>query len=313
MRYAPVRMWRHLLVFALVAAFSAPGFLSLTRRAFSLATLDPEARREVALGEPYRSIRDLDREIPAGEPLAVLLRGPGALDRGVFVNYYVYPRRSFNHFERQLPADAPRYLAVVEAEGPVRRTIVGKAEPDADAATRFLVPFVAAAQGNDAYATEAVFVAERAAEIRLTLMPDGISRTIRLDAATERTFGDVVYENFGTVVTGWLDVQASAPVRAGFWFVNRGRAVAAPVRIFSEASQRPVVAGGERLWVVNPAPEPVRARVNGREETLAARALVSFAAQPVNTVEAWPRGVVAFTTAKEADGNTTFRWPGGTE
>jgi hypothetical protein len=115
------------------------------------------------------------------------------------------------------------------------------------------------------------------------------------------------------MATGWLRVQAQQPVRAAFWLVNRARVVAAPIPLFADIPPLPHrLAGGEKLWVLNPGTTPVRARINGREEFIDGGALQTFGAQERNEIDA-RAPLISFTSTKTRDGNTSFLWPRGIE
>lgn len=293
-------------VFLGAALFSLPGAVRLVHRAIELAPLPYEQRRERELGEFYPSLRTHERTLPPGD-VNVLLVGENAIDRGIFINYYLYPRASHLFFG-EMPADTPRRpLLVTEATGAVRKTIVREPRATSAAQREMLVPIVTALQGSDGYATEAVFVSDREARVSLTLMPSGATKTFDLRARLPLVFNDLVFESFGVTATGWLRVQATSPVRAGFWFVNRGKAVAAPVPLATPSPGMHRVAGGEKLWVLNPSAGAITARVNGANETIEANALRVFGAQAMNEVES-TQPLVAFTTAKQTNGNTSFTW-----
>jgi hypothetical protein len=296
-----------LAVFLGALLFSLPGAVRLAQRMIELAPLPYEERRAHVLDESYPSLRALEKTLPPGD-VNVLLLGPNAIDRGIFINYHLYPRASHLYFG-EIPADAPRRpLLVTEAHGPVRKTIVRDLPVSADAHRELIVPLVAALQGSDGYATEAVFRAERDARVTLTLLPAGLEKTYVVRAREPLVFSDVVYECFGRMTTGWLRVRAEEPVRAGFWFVNRGRVVASPIPIITTIPPLPHrIAGGEKLFVLNPGAAAVAARVNGHAEVIDAGALRLFSAQEVNEVDA-DAPLIAFTSTKTEDGNTRFAW-----
>lgn len=297
-----------LAVFLGAALFSLPGMVRLAQRTIELAPLPYEERRAHQLGDFYRSLRTLEKTLPPGD-VNVLLAGPNAIDRGIFVNYYLYPRASHLYLG-EMPADAPRLpLLVTEATGPVRRTIVKDPRASSGASRELIVPIVTALQGGDGYATEAVVEAERGTRVTLTLMPSGAARTYTLRAHEPLILNDVVHGGFGVMTTGWLRVHADEPVRAAFWFVNRGRVVATQVPLVTEMPPLPhVLAGGEKLWVLNPAPTAVTARVNGRDEVIEGGALQTFPAQERNEVDA-SEPLISFTSTKTPNGNTTFGTP----
>lgn len=279
---------RDVLVFLLVLASALPALMPLLRRAGQLAPLDVESRRAAVMGDFYRSLRDVPRDRPA----AILLLGHGALDQGVFVNYYLYPAAARMHQDR-VSTDAPPSILAVANTGPVRRTVVAH-PPPGEAPRRFVVPFVASALGKDSYTTEALI--EGNAPVTLTLMPFGVIRVIQ----PPFVFSDVVQEMLGRRETGWLRVEAAGPLRAAFWFVARADAVAVPLPLVTGVPASPQTVRGERLWLLNPDDQPATAHVNGRAETLAAHELRQTGGATVNTVDG---DVIAFTS-----GTMTFDW-----
>ncbi|HEX8407648.1 MAG TPA: hypothetical protein VF883_02205 [Thermoanaerobaculia bacterium] len=280
---------RSALLFAAVAACSLPGMVRLVRQTIALAPLDVEARRVAVMGDFYSSLR----AVPRNEPAAILLLGKNALDRGVFVNYYLYPTPARMHHDR-LSTDAPRSIVAVAAEGPIRRTVIAH-PPPAEESQVFIVPFVASAIGKDSYTTEAVF--EGDAEVTLRLLPFGVTKTI----TAPYVFSDVVQEILGRRGTGWLRVEATKPVRAAFWFVARADAVSTPLPLMTHSTPASrTFHGGERLWLLNPSNVPTVAAINGQPQLLPAHELRMQPAAPVTRVEG---DVIAFTSEKMA-----FTW-----
>lgn len=303
---------RPVAVFLGAALFALPGAVRLAQRTIELAPLTYEERRARELGEKYVSMRALEKTLPPGD-VNVLLVGPSAIDRGIFVNYYFYPRATHLFFG-ELPAAAPRRpLLVTEAEGPLRRTIVKDPRASSSAHREMIVPIVTALQGGDGYATEAIIEATRDTHVTLTLMPAGLTKTYAVRSREPLILNDVVYEIAGAMATGWLRVRSEEPVRAAFWFVNRGRVVAAPLPLITEMPPLPHgFFGGEKLWVLNPGTSAVTARVNGRDEIIDSGTLRMFNAQELNEVEAG-QPLISFTSTKTRDGNTSFLWPRGIE
>jgi hypothetical protein len=296
-------------VFLGAALFALPGAVRLAQRTIELAPFTHEERRARELGEKYVSMRALETTLPPGD-VNVLLIGPNAIDRGIFVNYYFYPRASHLYFE--MPAQTPRRpLLVTEAEGPLRRTIVKDPRASFGPHREMIVPFVAALQGGDGYATEAILEAARDTRVTLTLMPAGTTKTYAVQPGRPLILNDVVHDIAGSMTTGWLRVRSEEPVRAAFWFVNRARVIAAPLPLITEMPPLPHrFAGGEKLWVLNPGTSAVTARVNGREEAIDGGELRMFFAESANEVDAG-QPLLSFTSTKTAEGNTSFLWPRG--
>jgi hypothetical protein len=108
---------------------------------------------------------------------------------------------------------------------------------------------------------------------------------------------------------GWLDVRSDQPVRARFWFVNRGRRDADLLRLatlFRSASLNVPVRG--RLWVLNPHDRELRVQLNEGRHTLPARAVIPLewvGGANASAADEW----YAFVTWRDAEGNTRFEWP----
>jgi hypothetical protein len=297
--------WRNVSVFLAAFLFSLPGAVTLVHRIIELAPLPYEELRNRVIGEWYASLRAHEKTLPPGD-VSVLLVGPQAIDRGIFVNYHLYPRASHLYFGKIPAAEPRRPLLVVERHGLVRRTI-GRLQLSREAHREFLVPIVTAFHGADGYASEGLIASSRETRVTLTLMPSGAVRTYVVRPGQPLLFGDVVHDAFGVMATGWLRVRAEHPVRAAFSFLNRGHAIAAPVPIVTQLPPLPHrFANGEKLWVLNPGMVPVTVR----NEVIEPGALRMFDGGTSLEVEA-SAPVLAFTSTKTKDGNTSFLWPEG--
>jgi len=261
------------LVLASVLGASLPQLVPLVRRAIAFAPLDLEERRVQVMGDFYRSLRT----IPRNQPAAILLLGPNALDRGVFVNYYLYPAPARLHQDR-VSTDAPPSIVAVASEGPVRRTVIAHPPPP-EAPRAFVVPFVASAIGKDSYTTEAVV--EGDAPVTLTLLPFGVTRTVSPPYAVS----DVVQELLGRRGIGWLRVESGGRVRASFWFVARADARATALPLLAGDPPPRQTARGPRLFLTNPSERAVVAHVNGRAETLSAHEIRETPGDAENVIE----------------------------
>jgi hypothetical protein len=261
------------LVFVSVLAAALPSLVPLVRRAIVFAPMSVEERRAHVMPDFYPSLRT----IPRDQPAAILLLGNRALDRGVFVNYYLYPTPARMHQDR-VSTDAPPSIVAVASEGPVRRTVVAHPPPP-EAPRRFLVPFVASALGHDSYTTEAVIEGE--GPVRVTLLPFGVTRTV----TPPHVFSDVVQEMLGRRGLGWLRVESAGRVRASFHFVARADARVTPLPLLTGAPPPRQSARGPRLFLLNPADRAVTVRVNGRAETLGPQELREMRGDAENVVE----------------------------
>lgn len=61
-------------------------------------TLTYDARRTRIFGPLYPSIQRLKEQVPPNEPIALVLHAPDDADLGVYVNYYLHPRRTRIYF-----------------------------------------------------------------------------------------------------------------------------------------------------------------------------------------------------------------------
>jgi hypothetical protein len=106
---------RALLIAALFACAlwtSARDYAQLVRESWAMFRLPYEERRERALGGDYAVMRRLASEIPRDAHVAIVLRQPRDIDRAIFLNYYLYPRKS-----RIFAGGAPRGRVVVIVDG----------------------------------------------------------------------------------------------------------------------------------------------------------------------------------------------------
>ena len=172
-------------------AFSSAGVVlaagSRTPRTthIELAPLTYEERRALNWDRLYTSLRGLEKSLPPGD-VNVLMAGPQAIDRGIFVNYHLYPRASHLYFDA-IPAEAPRGpLLVTEATGPVRRTIVKEPRVSSSAQRELIVPIVTALQGGDGYASRGDHRGERDTRVMLKLRPSEDRPASTLCARTSR-------------------------------------------------------------------------------------------------------------------------------
>ena len=270
-----MRRLANALVLASVLVATLPRLVPLVRRAIALAPLSVDDRRAQVMGDFYTSLR----AVPRDRPVAILLLGPRALDRGVFVNYYLYPTPARMHQDR-VSTDAPPSIVAVASEGPVRRTVVAHPPPP-EAPRGFVVPFVASAVGKDSYTTEAIL--EGDAPLQLTLAPFGVTKTV----TPPYVFSDVVQEMTGRRGIGWLTVGATGAghVRASFWFVARAdaRATALPLVTGGPPSRQTV--RGARLFLVNPYGVLNFVYVNGRAEILQAGEMREVRGDTENVIE----------------------------
>ncbi|HEX7706331.1 MAG TPA: hypothetical protein VF701_07740 [Thermoanaerobaculia bacterium] len=106
---------RAAIILALVISIwlTLPGLIRTIRQAADLRRLDVHARRAHILGPLYESIRALDRQLPPGEPVALIFRQPADADLGIYVNYYLYPRPTKHYFGVDAYQQDPRRPAAI--------------------------------------------------------------------------------------------------------------------------------------------------------------------------------------------------------
>jgi hypothetical protein len=315
------------------AVFSLPDMVNLTRRALSVAGMEHDVRRAHVLGEFYVSLRALDEALPAGTDVAILMNQLSDVDRGVFVNYYAYPRRTrfyygldqYRHDESPSRPGTLWYVDLdrthrvrqmsyeeIRVEQSERDEPVAPADPLVPVSGEVIVPLVATVDGTgrDRYVTEAAFTSPAVTRVHLELMPGGAPCTLDVGPESPTRISDLMSRCFGRMGSGWARLSAEGPVEAGFWLVNRGAMVAAPLRLFDKPPPGPIVlSGGERVWIVNPHAEPIGVEINGNRVDLGAGALAAIPVAAGGTRVESRVPVIAFASRKEADGNTTFFWP----
>jgi hypothetical protein len=112
---------RAALVIALIVAIwlTFPPLLQMARDANLLRRLELHERRTHILGPLYPSIRELDRQLPPGKPVAIVFRNPSDADLGIYVNYFLYPRptRHYHGLEAyQRDPQRPEAIAWIDRE-----------------------------------------------------------------------------------------------------------------------------------------------------------------------------------------------------
>ena len=275
--------------------------------------------------------RDLEKAVPPGVPLALVARSQTDIEAAVLLNYYLYPRRTKLYTDPSQyrgDANAPKTIARVDAARGIRlltypelrsdwignEYVTAKLEPSSAPGAEFLVPLVASVDGAgvDSFTTEAVIEnpSERPVTVRLQFFPARTIETVQLGPGERRTWNDLLYQLFDLSERGWLRLQADAPVRAGFWFVNRGRKqsvrLAFPPPVAEATFDAP---SGSRLWFVNPHDRKLTVRVNGQATTVDPLAWGSVTAAGATAVVP-EQPIVIFLSSTDAEGKTTFRWSG---
>ena len=324
-----------LLLFASLAAPTLPRLARIAKDDRKLAPLPMRERRLAVFGSFYESVLRLKKTLPPDAAVAITTRDQRDVDTALFLSYYLYPRKtqvyagSFGlrryrqrpdgerepvllHVDR-LASPGPRQMTY----GEIRFEDLGDQPLVADPhlggiGSTIVVPLATSFDGPwpDQYATEATFVnpPDDAARVRLTLMPQQIVKELTIAAGEKRVMRDVVWETFGSMESGWLLVSTSKPLRASFYFVNRGRGDATRLPLVSIEPQVDADFDGEKLWLLNPRTEAVTVQVGEEVVTVPPRTQLT---RPLGGGAVHVEGdVFAFTSTKDAaSGRTRFVWP----
>lgn len=322
------------ILFASALWTSLPRMIRSAREAIYLALWPYEARRVRVLGPFYRTLHRARTQLGANEIAGISMRDVERdITNGVFASYYLYPRRTKlfgslddyrvmalvdpSHPKRLLRIDTARDADVrlmtyneVRHEEALASPLVHDGKPGGVAFQEAIVPMALAIDGQpgNAYLTDGVLVSEVDATATITFFPSGESETFELRARQPLVVRDVVYAIAKRLDAGWLGVSATAPVRASFWFVNRGLKHAVSLPLYAQLPPFPQrVAGGERFWVLNPNEVAAVVHVNDVGHLVAPHALVQLPARAENEVSA-DRPVLAFSASK-TKGRERFHWP----
>jgi hypothetical protein len=318
------------LLFLSLAWTTAPALLRFTREAAALRMMPLETRREMVMGDFYRNTRRIVASVKPGEPLALVPRayGRGERDLATFFNYYAYPHPTRTFLGREeyalSSADPKRPKTIVGFSGTPHLTtyealrardlagapaIVRDKPLPADARREMIVPFVASIDGPppDTYTVEAIFASDAAAHVDMTFFPSGVTKRIELRGT--QSFVDLVYETASTMGLGWMRIRSDVPLRAAFWFVNRGTDASTPLPIIDALPSMPLrfpAIPGARLWLVNPHGEEVTAMAGGVQARIPPYGIVPMGPEVVVTAD---RPIFAFLSEKQPRGGTRFTWP----
>lgn len=311
---------------------TVPRLTELTRQAAGLAGLSAEERRERLFGPFHASAKRIDEVIPKDEPLALVLGQPSDSGAALFFNYYVFPRLTRLYFGLEpyrLDPKGPRRIVRIDG----RRSAVGRLMPyDAvraeeigrdqvvrefvfgEPARNFVVPIVSSGDGPapDTYTTEGVLLnaGDANAHVTLRINPSGREARIELQPGERRVWNDVVYQLFGALDVGWMQIHSDQPVLASFYFVSRPSRDADRLQFarFFEQARIDVPAGG-RLWVLNPHDRELPVRLNGGEHQLPPRSLIPLVwvgGAELVAQDQW----YAFVSWRDRGGKTYFQWVG---
>jgi hypothetical protein len=319
------------LLFLSLAASTLPRLIAIVNNARTLLPLPYEARREKQMGPWYASIEKLRAELPKKEQIA-LIAPPRDLDAAIFASYYLYPIRTRlfagrNAYRNAAPdRTRPAIVVAVNAAHAARteydilrdrdlaagHRIVSTPELS-DPTTTFVLPLAASLDGPspDTFLVEATLVNPNAAaaEVRLTFWPKGLMRTVIIPPRNTKMYYDLIYQLFGIMNGGWMRVESSQPLRAAFYFANRGRrdATRLPNAITDATRIAPVPLNRDaKLFVINPKEARATVILNGESISLDPHAFIS---RPIESLPVLSGDVYAFVTTRELNGRTNFLWP----
>jgi hypothetical protein len=310
-------------------AASAPQLVRTVGLAASMRGHSYRERRALVMGAFYPSIEQVLRVTPPKEPLALVVVKGESRDSALFFDYYAYPRRTTIYAESAfygIDGHAPKAVvrigdvAALSSYGAmrledlqhdgamVRRPILR------DAGTHFFVPLAASIDGvvPARYTVEATLACDQPAQVTFTFRPKNLTRTLTIDGSPLH-FDDLVYELFGVLDRGWLEVASTRPLRAAFALATHPRG-ADELPVVTALPSTPMrVAGGDALWLVNLTRNAAGLRINGKSDFVLPYDSVSRAYScpcDVAVVNA-EASVYAFGTQRRADGRTRFFWPEG--
>jgi len=335
------------LLFLSLAATTLPWLVARTREALTLLPMPYESRRERQMGAWYSSVRSLRKTLPKKEPVALVL-GIRDTEAAIFANYYLYPIRTRLFAGRNDYRDAapdptrPKTIVAVTSEK-VEKTPyevlrdrdlrtghrVVAAPELSDPATSFVLPIAASLDGAapETFVIEATLLNQSVAqngpalhhalmerlprtnEVRITFWPKGESRTLRIGAGDTVSYYDLVYQLFGVMESGWIQVESRLPLRAAFYFVNRGRADATRLpnvqRFATRIPQAPLHRDA-KLFLLNWGNSIAVTKVGNETIPIMPHAIVT---KPISAIPAVSGNVYAFVTTRELNARTDFYWP----
>jgi hypothetical protein len=318
------------LLFLSLAATTLPRLVALVNNARALLPLRYNARREKQMGQWYSSVKALRRELTPREPVA-LVAAPRDVESAVFANYYLYPIRTRLFVGRNSYRNAandpalPKTIVAVSAARVARTTYPDLRDRDlragrrvvaapqlSEPSTTFILPIAASLDGPapETFVIEATIVNPNPipAEVKVTFWPKGMVRTMTI-APGATAYYDFMHQLFGIMDRGWMQVDSSQPLRAAFYFANRGHGDATllpnPTGPVTGIAAGPIYRD-TKLFVLNPNDRPVTAMVAGNATVLDSHAFVSW---PITAVPRVSGDVYAFVATREMNGRTDFLWP----
>jgi hypothetical protein len=319
------------LLFLSLAATTLPRLVLIVDTARTLLPLPYEARRERQMGPWYPSVETLRREQPRHEPVALVV-APRDFDSAVFANYYLYPIRTRlfvgrDNYRNAAPDPTrPNTIVAVTADR-VERTAydvlrdrdlragrrVVLAPELSEPLTGFILPIAASLDGPapETFVIEATLVntSPQQAFVRAVFYPKGTVRKMTIAPGATISYYDLVHQLFDVMDMGWMRIDSTAPLRAAFYFANRGRGDATRLTNATEGGTRispSQLHRDSKLFILNPYAIPTVAIVDDEEIPLAAGGLLI---RPITSIPSLGGDVYAFVTTRELNGHTDFFWP----
>jgi hypothetical protein len=319
------------LLFLSLAATTLPRLVALVSNARALLPLRYDARREPQMGPWYASVKALRRELPANEAVA-LVAAPRDVESAVFANYYLYPIRTRlfrgrNEYRNSAnDPTLPKTIVAVNADRVERTTYDALRDRDLRAghrvvaapqlgerSTTFILPMAASLDGPapETFVIEATIANPNptAAELRATFWPKGMVKTMTIAPGATIAYYDFVHQLFGVTDRGWMQLESSQPLRAAFYFANRGHGDATLLPNVTGAATEIVAAPiyrDTKLFVLNPNDTPGTIVVAGNPFPIAPHAFLSW---PVTNVPRVSGNVYAYVATRQLNGRTDFLWP----
>jgi hypothetical protein len=319
------------LLFLSLAATTLARLVAIIENARTLMPLQYEARRERQMGSWYASVKNLRRELPPNEPIA-LVTSPHDIDAAVFANYYLYPIRTRlfigrNGYRNATPDPTrPKTIVAINGARAERTTYDELRDRDlraghrvvaspklSEPANTFIIPLAASLEGPtpETFLIEATLVNPNLApaEVRLTFWPKGMVRTATIAPGATVTYYDFLYQLFGIRDRGWMRIESSQPLRSAFYFANRGRGDAAELPNAIKSATKIIPAPlyrDTKLFIVNPNDTPTNVIIDGESIPLDPHVFIE---RPINALPAISGNVYAFATTRELNGRTDFLWP----
>lgn len=320
-----MRRWRDFLFVVVLASVIVPALprvVDLLKLARRLQPLSMEARREAVLGDFYRGVEQLRRDVLPGERLALVRL---ATANSLFVNYYMYPQPTRTYWTRwayvhsdpgkrprrivQIDGGTPRIVTYAELRNEELRhsrvVQIGQLPPRT--MTSFAIPMVTSIDGPpaDSYVIEGALASDDEAHVTLTMHPAGI--VSRMTIRGQRSFYDLVYECFGRIeFAAWVRVTSDRPIRAAFWLVNRRAKTAAPLRLVNGPIEKPAPfpVNASNLWLLNLSDDYALVHMGPKDGLVPPRTLMGVAATGTVSGRIYP-----FLATKLPNGDTRFTWP----